>query len=110
MLTDILAGRLAEAGFDGQTPMPALFAVLLSIPVKRRTMNWGAVLLHPAAERLLGVHAFEGTRWFRKESLDMFAACVAVLFRVKTGRLVDSARKAGYRWDDFLTSMKAPAR
>jgi hypothetical protein len=110
MLADILAGWLAEAGYDRQTPTPALFAVLLSIPEKRRTIDWKSLFAHPAAQRLFGVHDFEGTRWFRKESLEMFAACVTVLRRVKTRKLLEAARTAEYRWDDFLTSLQAPAR
>jgi hypothetical protein len=110
MLADICAGWLAEAGFDGQTPIPALFGVLMSIPEKRRTIDWSSLLAHPVAERLFGVHTFEGTRWFRREALEMFARCVAILRRVKTAKLVEAAKAAEYRWDDFLKSLGAPAR
>ena len=105
MLVDLVADGLAKTGFDRQTPVPALFAVLLSIPEKPRTINWGKLLKEPAAERLLGVHVFEETRWFRKESLEMLAACAALLRRVKTDKLLDAAKAAGYRWDDFLTRL-----
>jgi hypothetical protein len=113
MLGDMLGSWLSEAGFDRQTPIAALFAVLLSIPERQRTLDWGAVLRHPAAERLLGVHAFEGTRWFRKESLEMLAACVTALRKTKTDRLLAAAGAAAYRWDDFLTALgalKSPPR
>ena len=72
--------------------MPALFAVLLSIPEKPRTIDWGKLLRQPAAERLLAVHSFEGVRWFRKESLEMLAACAALLRRMKTKKILDAAQ------------------
>jgi hypothetical protein len=110
MLGDILAAGLAEAGYDGQTPTPALFAVLLSIPEKPRTIDWALLFAHPAAERLFGVHEFEGTRWLRKESLQMFAACVTTLRRATTAKLLAAAKSAEYRWDDFLTLLSTPSR
>jgi hypothetical protein len=110
MLGDILAAGLAEAGYDGQTPTPALCAVLLSIPEKPRTIDWASLFAHPAAARLFGVHEFEGTRWFRREALEMFAACVTILRRAKTAKLLAAAKSAEYRWDDFLKLLKTPAR
>ncbi|MGA2639883.1 MAG: alpha-amylase family glycosyl hydrolase [Spirochaetia bacterium] len=116
MLADILGGWLASAGWDAQTPTPALFAVLMSIPSKPARIDWNSLLSHPAAERLFGVNLFEGARWFRKESLEMFASCVSMLLRAqhrkapKTSPLIDAARSAGYRWEDFLRTLRSPAR
>jgi hypothetical protein len=110
MLVDTLGGWLKGAGWDQQTPSPALFGVLMSIPEKPARIDWGSLFSHPAAERLFGVHAFEGTRWFRKESLEMFASCVSLLRGRRPSKLLSAARSTGYRWEDFLTSLKSPAR
>ena len=123
MLADFLAAWLARAGWDGQTSVPALFDVLLSIPERpasgRRpavSIDWLSLLSHPSAERLFGVHAFERARWFRKESVEMFASCVSILFRAqgrkapKTSPLLDAARSAEYRWDALLRALRPPAR
>ena len=110
MLADLLADVLADTGFDRQTPVAALFAVLLSIPEKPRAITWDKVLKGPAVEKLLGVHSFEETKWFRKESLEMLAASVVLLRRVKTDKLLDAAKAAEYRWNDFLKRLETPAR
>jgi hypothetical protein len=116
MLADILGMWLAGAGWDEQTPSPALFGILMSIPEKPAKIDWGSHFSHPAAERLFGVHAFEGARWFRKESLEMFASCVSILLRARgkkaprTSSVLAAAKSSGYRWEDFLKSLKSPAR
>jgi len=116
VLSGILGGWLAEAGWDPQTPAPALFAVLMSIPEKPARVDWVSLFSHPAAERLFGVHAFEGARWFRKESLEMFVSCVSILLRARgrkapiSAPILDAARSAGYRWEDFLRALQSPGR
>ncbi|MGO9307528.1 MAG: alpha-amylase family glycosyl hydrolase [Spirochaetia bacterium] len=118
MLVDFLAAWLARAGWDAQTPIPALFDLLLSIPEgavsggrPAVSVDWLTLLSHPSAERLFGVHAFEGMQWFRKESLEMFASCVSILFRAwgrrvpKTSALLDAAGSSGYRWDELLKAL-----
>jgi hypothetical protein len=117
MLGGILAGWLAEGGWDGQTPAASLFAVLLSIPEKTKSkgraavsLDWVSVFTHPSAERLFGVHEFEGARWFRKESMEMFASCVTILRGVKTAKLLDAAEKSGFKWPDFLRALQARKR
>jgi glycosidase len=116
MLADILGGWLAGSGWDAQTPTTAFFSILLSIPEKPARIDWGSLFSQPAAERLFGVHAFEGTRWFRKESLEMFASCVSILRRAqgrrapKTAPFLDTARSTGYRWEEFLRILQSPAR
>jgi glycosidase len=122
MLTDLLAGHLVRAGWDGQASQaaPALIALLMTLPEKgaspaRRPVDWAALLTHPAAERLFSVHEFEGIRWFRKEGLEALGSAVAIL-RGARGmpfkRVLDAAEACGYRWDEMLSSLrekKAPA-
>jgi hypothetical protein len=116
MLAGVLGDWLAVGGWDGQTPAPALFALLMSVPDTPAKIDWSSLFLHPAAERLFGVHEFEGTRWFRKEALEMFVSCLAALFRSrgrrapKTSSLIAAAESSGYKWQEFLTTLKAPAR
>jgi glycosidase len=123
MLADIVSGYLGSAGLDREVPIPALFSVLLSIPEKLKSrgrppvkVTWSVLLGHADAERVLGVHAFEGKRWFRKEALEMFVSCVTVLLRAQgrrapaAARILKCARDAGYRWEEFLRAVRTPAR
>ena len=118
MLTDILGGWLAHSGWDAQTSeaAPALFSLLLTLPEKAARMDWKTVLSRPDAERLFGVHTFEGIRWFRKEALEAFTAAAAIVMKSRRTRppkmqgILDAGKAAGYRWEEFLSALPAPAR
>jgi glycosidase len=116
MLAGFLCDWLAKAGWDDQTSIPALFSVLMSIPETTANIDWNFLLSQPAAKQLFGVHTFEGTQWFRKESLHMFASCVAILMlsqggpQPKTSALLDAAEASGYRWEEFLKALEHPQR
>ncbi len=115
MLTDLLAGHLEQAGWDPQASQaaPALIAMLMTLTEKPPRVEWAELLSHPSAERLLGVHEFEGTRWFRKESLEALGSAVAVLLGVRGmpfPQVLQDAEACGWRWDELLRSLKTPKR
>jgi hypothetical protein len=117
MLTDILGGWLARSGWDAAASgaAPALFSLLLALPEKAARMDWAKVFSRPDAERLFGVHSFEGVRWFRKEALEAFTAAAVIVWKSrgsrppKTQGVLDAAAAAGYRWEEFLKDPLAPA-
>jgi hypothetical protein len=74
--------------------------------------SWPELLADPAAEAFLEVNEFEGVRWFSKESIETFAACLAEISR-REGWEAPEARGAlaaaeasGYRWNDFLMLLR----
>jgi hypothetical protein len=126
MLTDLLAGHLERAGWDRQASQaaPALIAMLMTLPEvpKPRSasrqgsasprLDWAALLSLPSAERLLGVHEFQGTRWFRKEALESLGAAAAILLETRGmrvlsfRRVMEAAEASGWRWDELLRSLR----
>ena len=118
MLTDILGGFLARAGWDAavSAAAPALFSLLLALPEKAARVDWAKVFSRADAERLVGVHSFEGVRWFRKEALEAFTAAAVIVWTSrgsrppKMQRVLDAAAAAGYKWEEFLKAPLAPAR
>ena len=107
MLTDLLSDFLARAGADPDVcrAARALIATLMELPGKPRAVDWGALLATDAAPALLGVHEFDGTRWFRKEALGALVdACRAVRNEKprKSEPVLSAAARAGYKWDDLV--------
>ena len=118
MLADIVGSWLSASGWDYTVSAngAALFSLLLALPEKASLLDWRKLLARPDAERLLDVHLFEDTLWFRKESLEAFTSAAAVVLRLNGTRpprmraLLDAAQTAAYRWERFISVLPSPAR
>ena len=118
MIGGMLGGMLERSGWDAEVSRSAsaLVDLLLALPDKAARLDWKTLFARPAAVRLLGVHSFEGTTWFRKESLEAVTAAAAVILKLKGTRppkmqpLLDAAETAGYRWESFVSALSSPAR
>ena len=116
MRADIMRGALVRSGWldRAAVPGPGLlgFLVRTGEPVAD-IHSWPELLADPAAQRFLEVNEFEGVRWFSKESLELFAACLTetascegwMVPELQTA--LSAAETAGYRWDDFLDLLRA---
>ena len=113
MLADIMRGATSRplrlVGPRGGTrPGPALLPRSHRLNRLRGHDSWPELLADPAAQRFLEVNEFEGVRWFSKESLELFAACLAEIAPCEGWKVpglqtaLNAAETASYRWNDFL--------
>ncbi len=115
MLADIMRGALVRSGWldRAAVPGPGLlgFLVRTGEPVAD-IHSWPELLADPAAQRFLEVNEFEGVRWFSKESLELFAACLAEIAPCEGWKIpglqtaLNAAETASYRWNDFLDLLR----
>ena len=110
MLTEVLRGCLARSGWPERTtgPAPGLLALLVRTGKKISDIrSWPELLENAAAERFLEVNEFEKIRWFSKESIELFAACLTEIAIMEGWDIPEAptalaaAEASGYRWNDF---------
>jgi hypothetical protein len=115
MLADIMRGFLIRSGWQERAagPAPGLLAFLLRTGKGiADTGSWPELLVDPAALRFMEVNEFEGVKWFSKESIELFAACLAEVgasegWKIPEGPAALAAAEAsGYRWNDFLELLR----
>jgi glycosidase len=121
MLSAALGDYLSDAGWDEQTSQaaPALIALLVNIEARAASAAkppgeiWDTLFADPSAERVFGVHEFEGVRWFRMETFQLALACLEAALRADGFQVADpapalaAAELCGYRWDELRRALSA---
>ncbi|HUI69280.1 MAG TPA: alpha-amylase family glycosyl hydrolase, partial [Spirochaetia bacterium] len=111
MLADIMRGFLIRSGWSepaaGAAPGLLAFLVRAGKGIADIT-SWPELMGEPVVQRFLDVNDFQGVRWFSRESLGLFLACVAEIASSETWtfalaqEVAETADAAGYRWNDFV--------
>ena len=111
MLAPIMKGCLSRSGWNEKESegAPGLLSFLIRSGSRvAEVHHWPALLEDPAAMHFLEVNAFEGTTWFSRERVELFAGCVSEIAACDGWVVADvesalsAASSSGYRWDDFL--------
>jgi hypothetical protein len=110
MLGDMMRGYLVRSGWQelAADPAPGFLAFLLRTGEEISDVRaWTQLLENPAALRFLDVNEFERVRWFSKERVELFTACLTEIATMegweipKAPPALAAAEASGYRWDDF---------
>jgi hypothetical protein len=110
MLSDIIRGFLTRSGWSDREAQlaPGMLTFVIQTGARLTDVrSWPVILSEPVVERFLQINEFEGVKWFSKESLELFAACLAEIAPCEGWELPEtqlalrSAEAAGYRWETF---------
>jgi hypothetical protein len=114
-----LAKPLRNAGLDIWAISRTRLALGLARPwqVRNPARLAAAWFDDPDIRAFLGVNTWEGVEWFSKESFETLLELAAALDRADgvsrispaIGKLRHAAEEAGYRVDEFLAALQAPA-